>query len=144
MADATASQAHPPEPRASVPGHRLRWTLTVGAVTTVGIGLIVDPKAVAVGLGLMEGLWLLAALLIARGVWRIWRRPIGTLSIGDAVLAMAALRWWHRRQVRLHGLQGRPSCCLLPSSPATAASSTCNPAKRMTVTKVVTLGSAQL
>jgi len=67
---------------------------------------LIDPTAVATLLALLAVAALIAGALVARSLWRTWSRPIGTLSVGDAVLGAMVLRWWRRRQGRRRADRG--------------------------------------
>jgi hypothetical protein len=43
------------------------------------------------------------AIVVGRSLWHLWSRPIGSLTVGDAVLSGMVLRWWLHRRQRLHG-----------------------------------------
>ena len=86
-------------PRRSRPVRR-----TVATVLAVGvlIALLADPRGFAAIATLILVVGAVLGLLVVRGAWRTLRRPIGSLSVGDAVLGGLALRWWRQRQDRRH------------------------------------------
>ena len=96
--DRTLQQKHP------VP----RSVLTALALVSL-VAVAVDPKACAAIAGVIFALGVVLSLFVVRGVWRTMRRPVGSLTVGDAVLGGLALRWWRRRQERRYGDGPRPS-----------------------------------
>ena len=67
------------------------------------VAVVVDPKACAAIAGAIFVMGVVLGLFVVRGVWRTMSRPVGSLTVGDAVLGGLALRWWRRRQDRRHG-----------------------------------------
>jgi hypothetical protein len=67
------------------------------------VAVVVDPKACAAIAGAIFVMGVVLGLFVVRGVWRTMSRPVGSLTVGDAVLGGLALRWWRRRQERRHG-----------------------------------------
>jgi hypothetical protein len=62
------------------------------------IALLTDPRGLAAIAALILVVGAVLGLLVVRGAWRTLRRPIGSLSVGDAVLGGLALRWWRQRR----------------------------------------------
>lgn len=90
-----ARLVRPPRPRRPVG----RPVLAVVAVLAL-IALLADPKGFAAVAALVLVVGVVLGLLVVRGTWRTLRRPIGSLSVGDAMLGGLVLRWWHQRQDR--------------------------------------------
>ncbi len=92
----TPSTSRPaPAPRSRSGGRRV--SLGVGAVCLIAI---IDPGAVGEALTatlLVATAGVVIALVLAV---RIVRRPIGELTVLDAIVAGALMRWWHRRHHR--------------------------------------------
>ena len=83
----------PPEPvRLHPPRHRV---LVVTACLAL-LALAVAPRAFAAVIGALFCVGAVIGFVAVRGVWRTLRRPIGSLSVGDALLGAATLRWWNR------------------------------------------------
>ena len=74
------------------PRHRV---LVVGACLVL-LALAVAPRAFAAVIGALFCVGAVFGFIAVRGVWRTLRRPLGSLSVGDALLGAAALRWWNR------------------------------------------------
>jgi hypothetical protein len=73
---------------------RHRFLVVVACLALVA--LAIAPRAFAAVIGALFCLGAVFGIVAARGVWRTLRRPIGSLSVGDAVLGAAALRAWNR------------------------------------------------
>jgi hypothetical protein len=98
---------HPIDPpqlvRTSQQKHPVRRSvLTVLALASL-VAVVVDPKACAAVAGVIFVTGVVLGLFVVRGVWRTVRRPVGSLTVGDAVLGGLALRWWRRRRDHRHG-----------------------------------------
>lgn len=74
------------------PRHRL---LVVAACLTL-LALAIAPRAFTAVIGALFCLGAVFGFVAVRGVWRTMRRPLGSLTVGDAVLGAAALRAWNR------------------------------------------------
>ncbi len=82
---------HDPVPR-QPPRHRF---LVVAACLAL-LALAVAPRAFAAVIGALFCVVAVIGFVAVRGAWRTLRRPLGSLSVGDALLGAAALRWWNR------------------------------------------------
>jgi hypothetical protein len=70
----------------------------VVAACLVLLALAVAPRAFAAIIGALFCLGAVIGFVALRGVWRTLRRPLGSLSVGDALVGAAALRWRNRHQ----------------------------------------------
>ena len=61
------------------------------------LALAIAPRAFAAVIGALFCIGAVFGFVAIRGVWRTLRRPLGSLSVGDALLGAFALRWWNRR-----------------------------------------------
>jgi len=59
------------------------------------LALAVAPRAFAAIIGALFCVGAVIGFVAVRGAWRTLRRPIGSLSVGDALLGAAALCWWN-------------------------------------------------
>jgi hypothetical protein len=75
------------------PRHRFMVVMACLAL----LGLAVAPRAFAAVIGALFCVGAVLGFVAVRGVWRTLRRPLGSLSVGDALLGASALRWWNRR-----------------------------------------------
>jgi hypothetical protein len=89
--------------RTSQQKHPVRRSVLTALALVSLVAIVVDPKACAAIAAVIFALGIVLGLFVVRGVWRTMRRPVGSLTIGDAVLGGLALRWWRRRQDRRHG-----------------------------------------
>jgi len=76
--------------------HPPRHRFTVVAACLALLSLAVAPRAFAAAIGALFCVGAVIGFVAVRGVWRTLRRPLGSLSVGDALLGAAALRWWNR------------------------------------------------
>lgn len=96
----TTPSAHPHHLRLThldpVPRHPPRHRFLVVAACLVLLALAVAPRAFAAVIGALFCVGAVLGFVAVRGVWRTLRRPLGSLSVGDALLGAAALRGWNR------------------------------------------------
>jgi hypothetical protein len=84
--------AHLDPVRRPPPRHRFM----VVSACLVLLALAVAPRAFAAVIGALFCVGAVLGFIAVRGVWRTLRRPLGSVSVGDALLGAAALRWWNR------------------------------------------------
>jgi hypothetical protein len=77
--------------------HPPRHRFMVPVACLALLGLAVAPRAFAAVIGALFCVGAVLGFVAVRGVWRTLRRPLGSLSVGDALLGASALRWWNRR-----------------------------------------------
>jgi hypothetical protein len=77
--------------------HPPRHRFLVVAACLMLLALAVAPRAFAAVVGALFCVGAVIGFVAIRGAWRTLRRPIGSLSVGDALLGALALRWWNRR-----------------------------------------------
>jgi len=70
------------------------------AVVATMVAALTDPRAVLVAALLVALLLGLLVAVVVRGTWRTLTRPLSSLSVGDALVGVALLRWWDRRRRR--------------------------------------------
>jgi hypothetical protein len=105
----TTPSAHPDHLKHLHPvrRHPPRHRFLVVAACLALLALAVAPRAFAAVIGALFCLGAVFGFVAVRGVWRTMRRPLGSVSVGDAVLGAAALRAWNRhhpdRRVYLPG-----------------------------------------
>jgi hypothetical protein len=76
--------------------HPPRHRVAVVAACLLLLGVAIAPRAFAAVIGALFCVGAVLGFVAVRGVWRTLRRPVGSLSVGDALLGAAALRWWNR------------------------------------------------
>ncbi|HWD52067.1 MAG TPA: hypothetical protein VG412_06685 [Acidimicrobiales bacterium] len=76
--------------------HPPRHRVSVVAACLVLLALAVAPRAFAAVIGALFCVGAVIGFVAIRGVWRTLRRPVGSLSVGDARLGGAAGRGWNR------------------------------------------------
>jgi hypothetical protein len=76
--------------------HPPRHRVLVVTACLVLLALAVAPRAFTAVIGALFCVGAVIGFVAIRGVWRTLRRPLGSLSVGDALLGAAALRWWNR------------------------------------------------
>jgi hypothetical protein len=73
---------------------RHRFLVVAGCLAL--LALAIAPRAFVAVIGALFCVGAVIGFVAVRGVWRTLRRPIGSFSVGDALLGAAALRWWNR------------------------------------------------
>jgi fumarate reductase subunit D len=86
-----------PHRRAVEPRRRRGRTVLIAGAGSL-VAALVAPKVVALLLGLVLLAGTVLGVLAVRSVWRMLRRPIGTLTVGDVLVGGVILRWWRRRR----------------------------------------------
>ncbi|HWE69515.1 MAG TPA: hypothetical protein VG205_04085 [Acidimicrobiales bacterium] len=76
--------------------HPPRHRFLVVAACLALVALAIAPRAFAAVIGALFCLGAVFGFVAVRGVWRTMRRPLGSHSVGDTVLGIAALRTWNR------------------------------------------------
>ncbi len=96
----TTPSIHPTHLRLMPPGpirrHPPRHRLLVVAACLSLLALAIAPRAFAAVIGALFCVGAVIGFVAVRGAWRTLRRPVGSLSVGDALLGAAALRYWNR------------------------------------------------
>ncbi|HWE69951.1 MAG TPA: hypothetical protein VG205_06295 [Acidimicrobiales bacterium] len=77
--------------------HPPRHRISVAAACVALLVLAVAPRAFTAVIGALFCVGAVLGFIAVRGVWRTLRRPLGSLSVGEALLGAAALRWWNRQ-----------------------------------------------
>jgi membrane protein implicated in regulation of membrane protease activity len=80
--------------------HPPRHRFAVMAGCLVLLALAIAPRAFAAVIGALFCIGAAIGFVAVRGAWRTLRRPLGSLSVGDALLGAAALRRWNRHHPR--------------------------------------------
>jgi uncharacterized membrane protein YeaQ/YmgE (transglycosylase-associated protein family) len=61
---------------------------------------LADPGTVLTVLSVIALIGAVVATLALRSAWRVWRRPISALTVGDAVVGAMVIRRWPRSRDR--------------------------------------------